>query len=341
MTSHNKRVRVAVIGLGDMGLKHAAIYRTLPNVELAAVVDTRQAALDTYATKLGVPADAAFTSVEALIEAASDGRLVLDAVDVCVPNAFHAAASIAALEIGLDVLCEKPVANTLEGARRIAAAAEASRGNIMFGFLYRYHPQVVAWMDEVASDLGKLLSADVSVMRRDGIPDRDAFRNRALTGGGPAVDLLPHALAVVLDVLGMARPTTVLGTTHPELPAGGNGVEDSAFGVYLFEREGEFVMPGAQLRTATSWRAHLPAGEPDERWTIDLLGTEGGFSIDLPIGADRAQPGYEAELATFVARVRGEQAWPEDELDHGLLVQEMVEGLYASARAGGQPTRLG
>ncbi len=151
MTSHNKQVRVAVIGLGDMGLKHAADLPGLPNVELAAIVDTRQAALATYAPKLGVPACAAFTSVEALIEAARDGRLVLDAVDVCVPNAFHAAASIAALEIGLDVLCEKPVANTLEGARRIAAAAEASRGNIMFGFLYRYHPQVVAWMDEVAA----------------------------------------------------------------------------------------------------------------------------------------------------------------------------------------------
>ena len=341
MTSQDKRVRVAVIGLGDMGLKHAAIYRRLEHVELAAVVDNRQAAVDTYAPKHGVAADAAFTSIEALIAAVRDGELELDAVDVCLPNALHATASVAALEIGLDVLCEKPVAHTLAGARRIAAAAAASEGRIMFGFLYRYHPQVVAWMDEVASDLGKLLSANVSVMRRDGIPDRDAFRNRALTGGGPAVDLLPHALAVLLDVLAMARPSTVLGITDPVLADGGNEVEDSAFGVYLFEQESEFVMPGAQLRAATSWRAHLPAGAPDERWTIELLGTEGAFSIDLPIGADRAQPGYEAELATFVARVRGERAWPEDEVEHGLLVQEMVEALYASARTGGRPTRLG
>ncbi len=53
MTSHNKRVRVAVIGLGDMGLKHAAVYRGLDNVEVAAIVDTRADALAEYAPKLG------------------------------------------------------------------------------------------------------------------------------------------------------------------------------------------------------------------------------------------------------------------------------------------------
>lgn len=341
MTSHNKRVRVAVIGLGDMGLKHAAIYRRLENVELAAIVDTRQAAVDAQAPKLGVAAEAAFTSVEALIEAVRDGRLVLDAVDVCVPNAFHAATAIAALEIGLDVLCEKPVANTLAGARQIAAAAAASEGHIMFGFLYRYHPQVVAWKDEVARDLGQLVSADVSVMRRHGIPGRPAFLNRSLTGGGPGVDLLPHALAVVADVTGMLRPSTVVGLVHPEQARGADTVEDAAYGTYVFEGGSEWVVSGAQLRVATSWRANLPASAPDERWTIELHGTEGGFSIDLPIGAKAAQAGYEAELETFVTRVRGEQFWPEDEVEHGLLVQEMVEGLYASALVGGRPTQLG
>lgn len=340
MTSQKKAVRVAVIGLGDMGLKHAAIYRQLDGVELAAVVDTRRESVEQYGPQLQVPASAGFTSVEALVEAVRDGRLALDAVDVCVPNRFHAPTAIAALELGLDVLCEKPVADTLARAREIAAAAESSRGQIMFGFLYRHHPEVVAWLDEVVADLGQLVAGRVSVMRRDGVPGRPAFLNRELTGGGPAVDLLPHALAVVVDALGDARPTLVLGTTVPTLEPHGQEVEDAAYGTYVFEHESETVRAGAQLTVETSWRAHLPEGAPDELWTIDLRGDEGAFRIELPIGAKPAQAGYVAELTAFVARVRGEQAWPGDNLSHGLLVQELVEALYASARHGGQPSRI-
>lgn len=334
----NEPTRVAVLGLGDMGVKHAEILGRLPGAEVVAALDTRSEVVAAYAEEHGVMP---FTSMDDLVQAVTRGKLGLDAVDVCVPNAFHADLTVAALGLGLDVFCEKPVADTLTNANRIAVASDLSKGHVMFGFLYRYHPVVRTWMHEVARDLGTLVKAEVSVMRRDGIPGRPAFLNRRVTGGGPAVDLLPHALAVLVELLGMARPTEVIGMTVPTLSTTGDDVEDAAFATYVFGNGGDMVERGAQLTAETSWRANLPADEPDERWTIRLIGTEDGFSIELPTGAEAAQAGYEEELALFIARTHGAQPWAGDEMEQGLLVQEMIERLYGSARTGGRTVRFG
>ncbi len=197
----------------------------------------------------------------------------------------------------------------------------------------------MAWKDEVARDMGKLISAHVSVMRRDGIPGRSAFLDRALTGGGPGVDLLPHALAVVADVTGMLRPSTVVGLVHPPQAPGANTVEDAAYGTFVFEDGGDWVVPGAQLTVATSWRASLPAGDPDERWTIRLIGTEGGFEIVLPTGPVAAQAGYDAEIGLYVARVRDVKpiSSPSLELQRSTA---LGAGAESSARPGRRQARL-
>lgn len=340
MSSQNKEAtrgsvaRVAVIGMGDMGQTHAEVYRRNEQAELVAVVDNRPGAAAEYAAEHGVPHS--FTSHNALLAAVGAGQLKLDGVSICVPNSLHAPIAIAALEAGVHTMCEKPAADTLEAADGMARASRASKAEIMVGYLYRHHPAMVEWIERAHAELGDLLLGEISVMRRDGRPDRMAFLNRALTGGGPGVDLLPHVLAVLADVIGYARPTWVAGTTAPERERISDEVENLAFGTFGFGYGGDRVAVSAQLWVKTSWVAHLPEDEPDERWTMTLTGTAGALKVELPIGEAPAQAGYDAELGCFVERILGIQPWGDD-MDHAIWVQQLIEGLYESASLRGTP----
>lgn len=336
MSSQSKKAAVAVIGMGDMGQTHADVYRRHPDAELVAVVDNRSGAAADYAQEHHVPFS--YTSVEELVAAVSRDLLKLDGVSVCVPNSFHADISIAMLRAGVNVMCEKPAADTLAAALRIGEVAETASAKISFGYLYRHHPETRQWSERVAAGLGQLLLGEISVMRRDGRPDRPAFLNRQLTGGGPGVDLLPHALAVVGDAVGLVAPASVAATTVPRRWKNDDEVENLAFGAFTLGRGG-LVAPGAQLWVKTSWKAKLPEGEPDERWTIRLTGTDRAFEVEMPIGEEPAQAGYDAELDLFLARVRGEQPWGND-LEHALWIQQIVDDLYRSAENNGKSIRV-
>src|SRR4029450_7590001 len=95
-------VRVAVIGAGYMGERHARIYAGMPDVELVAVCDVREAAARELAARTGAAACSAF---ETLLR-----RDDLDAVSVCTPDALHRAPCELALAGGRHVLVEKPSA---------------------------------------------------------------------------------------------------------------------------------------------------------------------------------------------------------------------------------------
>ncbi len=142
-TGQERPLRVAVVGAGAFGRNHLRVYRTLahtvasPAVELAACVDPSAQARDAVAAEYRIPV---FESVEALLSAG----LCLDAASVCTPTVAHAAAAIALLRAGVDVLIEKPIAATLDEADRILqAAAEGSR-MVQVGHLERFNPAVTA-----------------------------------------------------------------------------------------------------------------------------------------------------------------------------------------------------
>ena len=126
------RIPVAVIGCGVFGRHHARIYRELPNADLVGVYDTDAARAAEVAREFGTRA---FGSLE---EAAAAAR----AATVAAPTAAHEAVTLALLERGLDVLVEKPIANTLAAADRMIAAAERHGQLLMVGHLERYNPAV-------------------------------------------------------------------------------------------------------------------------------------------------------------------------------------------------------
>jgi len=136
-------LNVAVFGAGTFGRNHLRIYRRLEQegygVRLAAVVDTDPAELQRQPGDIAV-----FPSAEACLKACRAGTLALDAVSVCVPTSAHYAVASQALQEGLDVLLEKPIAVSLAEADSLVAQAVAGQRILQVGLLERFNPAVTA-----------------------------------------------------------------------------------------------------------------------------------------------------------------------------------------------------
>ena len=154
MTSGDRVLGVGMVGYAFMGRAHSQAWRTVGHVfdlpltpRMAAICGRDAAAVAAAAGRLGWPATE--TDWKRLIE-----RDDVDLVDVCTPGSSHAEISIAALEAGKHVLCEKPLANTVEEARAMAAAAaRAATGGVraMTGFNFRRVPAVALARELVAA----------------------------------------------------------------------------------------------------------------------------------------------------------------------------------------------
>lgn len=125
------KIRVAVIGCGSIAKhRHLIEYNNNPHVEIVAVCDINEARVKETAEKYHAKA---YTSYEALLESEN-----IDAVSVCLPNYLHAPVSIAALNAGAHVLCEKPMATSREEAEQMIEAAERNNKKLMIGHNQRF-----------------------------------------------------------------------------------------------------------------------------------------------------------------------------------------------------------
>jgi predicted dehydrogenase len=129
-----KKIRVAVAGTGEFGRNHARVYCELEGAELAGVYD-----LD--ANRAAVVAAEFQTQVFAALE---ELREHADAVSVAVPTAAHAEVGCCLLEMGLDVLVEKPMAVNLAEADALLGAAKKNNRILQVGHVERFNPAVIA-----------------------------------------------------------------------------------------------------------------------------------------------------------------------------------------------------
>ncbi|MEH7010171.1 Gfo/Idh/MocA family oxidoreductase [Neobacillus niacini] len=128
-----EKLRVGVIGCGSIAQhRHLPEYKSNKNVELVAVFDINEERAQAIAEKYGVTA---YTSFEELLNSGS-----VDAVSVCTPNYLHASISIAALNAGIHVLCEKPMATSKKEAEEMIAAANESGKKLMIAHNQRFVP---------------------------------------------------------------------------------------------------------------------------------------------------------------------------------------------------------
>jgi predicted dehydrogenase len=127
-------LRVAVVGAGSFGKNHLRVIRDSPHAELAGVLDTNTVRAAEMASPYGCPV---FDSLEDLASGA-------DAAIIATPTVSHSEIGCRLMELGLDVMVEKPIANTLAGAAALVETAERCGRILQVGHLERFNPAILA-----------------------------------------------------------------------------------------------------------------------------------------------------------------------------------------------------
>ena len=185
-------MRVGVIGVGNMGKNHPRVYVEL-GAELVGIADTDAENLRKIAAHHGVMA---YSHYEELLNQG------LDAVSIVVPTTLHKVVALAAIEKGINLLVEKPIADSVENAQDIIKAAEKYNVKLMVGHLERFNP-AVRKMKQIIDDgiLGKLVCISA---RRVG-----PFVPR-ISDVGIIVDVATHDIDIIRYLIG-SECTSVYG----------------------------------------------------------------------------------------------------------------------------------
>jgi inositol 2-dehydrogenase len=144
-----RKLGVGVLGVGEMGKRHAEnLRRLVPDARLIAVADVSEARARQVAAEYEI--ERSYGSLDAMLE-----NKEIEAVLIATPDKFHAQAVVSAAAAGKDILCEKPLALTLADARTaIDAVAKAGR-RLQVGFMRRYDPAYAAAMKRIeAGEIG-------------------------------------------------------------------------------------------------------------------------------------------------------------------------------------------
>ncbi|MGA8516506.1 MAG: Gfo/Idh/MocA family oxidoreductase, partial [Burkholderiaceae bacterium] len=144
------RTRIAIAGAGYIGLAHLAAAQQSGTVELLALVDPAQSAID-IAAKAGVPR---YATLDALIQHAKPDGIVL-----ATPNPLHLPHALQCMQAGIPILLEKPITPTVQEAEVLVRAVETQNATVLIGH-HRAHSPIMAKAREVvqSGQLGKLVS---------------------------------------------------------------------------------------------------------------------------------------------------------------------------------------
>ena len=341
------KIRIGLIGAGNIAQNaHIPAYLNQKDVELVAVCDFNKARADEVKEKYGMK-HASYS-----IEEVANWDDV-DAVSVCTWNNAHAEAVIAAAKAGKHILCEKPMAMTVEQTLEMEKAVKANGKVYLQGFVSRLSPEaqaVKAAVEEGA--LGDIYYARCTSTRRRGTPI-GWFHNRAKSGGGPVIDIGVHVLDMTWYLMGKPRPVSVTACAHYDKI--GNfktkGVsrwtafdadepvfdtEDSANGLIRFEN-------GLSLSFDVSWAFNGIASEGHHAWLYGtkagatvhpcaLYGETAGFLSDVEL-----KPGnynmFDKEIRHFLDCIYGKET-PISPIEDGIAIQRILNGIYESAEKG-------
>ena len=206
-------IKTAVVGLGFMGQTHFNCYQNNPLAQLVAVGDQNPERLQSGAKVAGnIDANSALdlsnvrttTNIQALIDDPE-----IDLLDFCLPTRQHAAHTIAALNAGKHVLCEKPLAWTVEECDAVIEAQKKSGKYLLIGHCLRFWPQYVKAQQLMESGaLGEIIYARFS--RAGGAPNWSKWLMDGAQSGGAVLDMHVHDVDTALWWFG--RPTSIQTT---------------------------------------------------------------------------------------------------------------------------------
>jgi predicted dehydrogenase len=341
-----KKVKVGIVGIGSIAhMFHLSKYQSHPQVELTAVADMDYERAKAVAA--GIPGATAYSNAEDMFVKAE-----IEAVSICTFNESHVALALLALEHGIDVLVEKPMAISTEQALQLKEKAEKTQNIVMVGMSHRYRDQLQILQGiAAAGELGEIYYAKAKVLRRRGAPI-GWFTSHQYSGGGPVMDIGVHALDLAWWLMGTPTPDKVLGKMYRKIAPyqtkhvatyTASSSENKVNPVYDVEDLGTAFITftnGASLTVEASWAIN---GDEDDSLKIELFGTKGGASLDpLTLFQERNQLGFEskpsyiendyfeAEIAHFIDCVI-HRKHPLSDVHQGYVVVQMLEAIMQSS----------
>lgn len=337
-----ERVKIGIIGAGMIAHRsHAEAFQQVPEAEVVAVADVDTKRAKEFAEKYQIPQ--VFSSFEELL--AKGG---VDAVSVALPVFLHAPATIAALEAGKHVLCEKPMARTGAEAQAMVDAARKSGYKLAVYWRNRFGARAIKAKQMIdAGELGQIYYARTVGLRWRGRPGFDTrmarfgrwFGSKEQAGGGALMDIGGYNLDLVLGLLGFPRIRSASAITwraidRERADREGYDVEDMAVG--LIRLEG-----GEAISVESSFAGNLD--EPNGTW---LFGTKAGLRLE-PFTLYRDKDGEKSvtdvdaadvtplsPTRQFVEAILHDRPIAICSGEEALIVTKVQEMLYRSAEAG-------
>ena len=270
-----EKLRMGIIGVGGIaqGRHIPAFLKLQDKVELTAVNDMNQERAREVAEKYDIPH--VFADYHDLFKE-------VDAVTICTPNKFHAEISIAALDAGVHVLCEKPMAITSEEAERMVEASRKAGKLLSIGYHYRYTEAGQTAKKAVSNnEIGDPLVTRVQALRRRKVPGWGVFTNKELQGGGSLIDFGCHMLDLSIWLLGDPEPVEVMGKTYNRLSKTPNQINDwGVFDHETFEVDDHVTAyitfeNGMSLQFECSWAANIK----EDKIHLSISGADGGLNV--------------------------------------------------------------
>ncbi len=347
------KIKVAVIGTGGISNEHINAYLKNPNVELYAFCDINEKQLNMMAEKYGVTRT--YTDKDVMLKELPE----LDAVSVCTWNSQHAPCTIAALNAGCHVICEKPMATSAAEARAMKEAAERNGKLLMIGFVRRFGNDCKILTDYIENGyFGDIYYGKATYLRRNGCPG-GWFGDKSRSGGGPLIDLGVHVIDLTRYLIGNPRPVSVYGATFDKLKdrpgLKGQGaayvstgktdqdifdVEDLAVALIRYDN-------GAVISLEASFSLNLK----EDTGKIELFGTKAGAKLDPELEIYTELNGYMSNVQLTTPTALSFDGLFANEINHfvdcvqhgtpckapaedGITLMEILDAIYESARTG-------
>lgn len=284
------KLKIGFIGCGGIanGKHFPGMAQQSEYVDMCAFCDLIPERAEKAAKDYGTPDAKVYTDYHELL-----ADPTIDAVHVLTPNIAHCEITIAALEAGKHVLCEKPMAATEADAKKMLEARDRTGKMLTIGYQYRHFPaNRVAKKVVDEGYLGDIYYAEATYLRRRGVPTWGVFTDKSKQGGGPLIDIGTHALDLTLFLMNNYDVEYVVGTSFEKLgtlldpehqgqnnyrgePDNWNNktfdVEDSAVGQIKMKN-------GAVINLRASWAINMAEerGANNEAHAM-LAGTKGGL----------------------------------------------------------------
>ena len=275
--SGQRPIRIGLVGAGQRGQQHLDSYQQVPGAEIVAIADIDEGLAQRVATRYKIPH--VYTDYRGLLQ-----RDDLEAVDICLHNNLHRPVTVAAMEAGKHVYCEKPMAGSYTDARIMYEAAQALGRKLSIQLFTLFRPETRAAKLLIdGGHLGELYHARSTGFRRRGRPYVDGygtatFVQKRHAAGGALYDMGVYHIAGLLYLLGNPEVTRITGKTYQKTAmdpkrqtSSGYDVEELALGFVHFTND-------ITLDIIESWAVHLDGFEGSS-----VVGTLGGVRLE-PFG---------------------------------------------------------